>query len=88
MLRRYKRRAGLQGRVNPHAFRHAFAREYILNGGDLASLSDFMGHTQIAVTKQFYAVFLAEELRAKHDAFYPVSRLNSPDGDGSEGLTK
>ena len=75
MLRRYKGRVGIRGRVNPHAFRHAFAREYILNGGDLASVSEMMGHTQIAVTKQFYAVFQAEELRAKHEAYSPVSRL-------------
>lgn len=75
MLRRLGKRAGVKGRVNPHAFRHAFAREYILNGGDLASVSEMMGHTQIAVTKQYYAVFQAEELRAKHDAFSPVGRL-------------
>ena len=75
MLRRHKRRAGVTGRVNPHSFRHAFAREYILNGGDLASVSDIMGHSQLAVTKQFYAVFNAEELRDKHTAFSPVSHL-------------
>jgi len=75
MLRRLKRRAGIQGRVNPHAFRHAFAREYIMNGGDLASVSQLMGHTQIAVTKMFYAVFRAEELREKHREFSPASRL-------------
>jgi len=75
MLRRLKKKAGVQGRVNPHAFRHAFAREYILNGGDLASASQFLGHTQIAVTKMYYAVFLAEELRDKHSEFSPVARL-------------
>jgi site-specific recombinase XerD len=75
MLRRHKRRLGIRGRVNPHAFRHAFAREYILNGEDLASVSEMMGHTQIAVTKQFYAVFQAEELRAKHEAYSPVGRV-------------
>jgi len=84
MLRRLKRRAGVNGRVNPHAFRHAFAREYIMNGGDLASVSQLMGHTQIAVTKMFYAVFHAEELRAKHRAFSPVGRLPLDD---REGLT-
>jgi integrase/recombinase XerD len=80
MPRRLGKRAGVKGRVNPHAFRHAFAREYILNGGDLASVSEMMGHTQIGVTKQFCAVFQAEELRAKHDAFSPVGRLRL-DGD-------
>ncbi len=75
MLRRRKDRAGARGRVNPHAFRHAFAREYILNGGDLASVSEIMGHSQLAVTKQFYAIFNIEELRGKHTAFSPVSHL-------------
>jgi len=75
MLRRHPKRRGVIGRVHPHAFRHAFVGEHILNGGDLASVSEMMGHTQIAVTKQFYAVFQAEELRAKHDAFSPVSHL-------------
>lgn len=74
MLRRRARRAGVKGRVNPHSWRHAFAREWIRNGGDLASLSDMMGHTQMAVTKR-YAVFLVDEHREKHDRFSPVSHL-------------
>ena len=80
LLRRHATSAGVTGRVNPHAFRHAFAREYILNGGDLASVSGMLGHSRIAVTKQFYAVFQAEELRAKHEVFSPVSHL--PKGRG------
>jgi site-specific recombinase XerD len=79
MMKRYKKRAGLTGRVNPHTFRDAFAREYILKGGDLASGSEMMGHTQITGTKQFYAVFQAEELREKHDRFSPVGRLYGDD---------
>lgn len=78
MLRRRKRRCGITGRVNPHSFRHAFGREYILSGGDLASVSDLMGHSQIAVTKNYYAVFLPEEHREKHKAFSPVSQLHIP----------
>jgi integrase/recombinase XerD len=76
MLRRMGKRAGVSGRVNPHAFRHAFAREFMLNGGDIGTVSQILGHTQIAVTKQFYAVFSTEELRGEHDRFGPVSRLN------------
>lgn len=75
MLRCLKRKAGVNGRVNPHSFRHAFAREYLKNGGDLASVSDLMGHSQIIVTKQNYAVFLQEEHREKHEAYSPVAKL-------------
>jgi len=76
MLRRVGKRAGVGWRVNPHAFRHAFAREFILNGGDIGTVSQILGHTQITVTKQFYAVWSTEELKGEHDRFSPVSRLN------------
>jgi site-specific recombinase XerD len=76
MLRRLKTKTGVNGRVNPHSFRHAFAREYLKNGGDLASVSDLLGHSQIIVTKQNYAVFLQEEHQAKHEAYSPVSKLD------------
>ncbi len=75
MLNRRGKRAGVKGKVNPHAFRHGFAREYILNGGDLASASEIMGHSSLAVTKDFYAMFSIEELREKHDAFSPLGNL-------------
>jgi hypothetical protein len=76
MLRRVGKRAGVKGRVNPHAFRHAFAREFILNGGDIGTVSQILGHAQISVTKQFYAVWTTEELKGEHDRFSLVSRLN------------
>jgi len=75
MLRRRKRKYGIEGRVNPHAFRHGFAREYLRAGGDLASVSDLLGHSQITVTKANYAVFLLEEHREKHEAYSPVNML-------------
>jgi site-specific recombinase XerD len=75
MLGRLKRRAGVSGRVNPHSLRHGFARQYLLNGGDLASLSDLMGHTDVQVTKEFYSIFLNEELKQKHHKHSPVLSL-------------
>ena len=44
MTMRLKKRTGVTGRSNPHAFRHGFAREYLRNGGDLATLSRILGH--------------------------------------------
>lgn len=80
VLRRLKKRAGVTGPVNPHAFRHAFAREYLRNGGDLATLSDLMGHSDIQVTATSYAVFLPDELQERHRRFSPVAQL-SKDGE-------
>jgi integrase/recombinase XerD len=55
-------------------WRHAFARWYLLNGGDLSALSDLMGHSSVEVTRQFYAVFNREELRRKHDRHSMIAR--------------
>jgi integrase/recombinase XerC len=73
MLRRRKKRTGIQGRVNPHPFRHAFGRDFVLHWGDFASTSELMGHSQIHVTKICYAVFQTEELRPKHSKYSPVN---------------
>lgn len=75
ILRRLKKRSGVTGRVNPHSFRHAYAREYIRNGGDLASLSRLLGHSDPSVTARFYAVFADQELRHFHQQFSPIARL-------------
>jgi site-specific recombinase XerD len=75
-----KARAGVTGRVNPHSFRHAFARQYIKNGGDLSTLSRLMGHSDTAVTSWYYAVFTGEELAHLHDRFSPLKGvIDKPD---------
>ena len=82
MLRRLKIKAGVTGRVNPHAWRHAFAREYLMNGGDMGTLADIMGHSDVSVTHASYAIFLTEELKIKHTRHSPLANMefaNSPD---------
>ena len=85
MLARRGERAGIEGKVNPHSFRHAFARDYLMSGGDLASLSDLLGHSDVQVTKMFYGVLTGEELRHKHAQHSPVKRLTEEIEGGSNG---
>jgi integrase len=40
--------------INPHLFRHTFARQWKKNGGDLESLSKILGHTSVAMTIDLY----------------------------------
>jgi len=75
LLRRRGEKAGVTGRINSHSFRHGFARQYLLNGGDLGTLSDLMGHTDVKVTKDFYAVYSTEELSRKHERHSPITHL-------------
>lgn len=72
---RYKKKLGIKGRVNPHSFRHAFAREYLKSGGDLKTLSQILGHASIEVTADVYSIFLPEELGEKHDKHSLINKL-------------
>lgn len=72
ILRAIAHIAGVKGRVNPHSFRHAFAREYIKAGGDLATLSVLMGHNQASTTISHYAIFTDSEIAKRHEAYSPM----------------
>ena len=90
ILRRIKRRAGVKGPVNPHAFRHGFVKHALRHGADLKSASQLVNHKSITVTADIYGVFERNELDALHDRISPLNDL--PDDlwtdDGSSGDRK
>jgi integrase/recombinase XerC len=75
MLTRRAEQAGIQGAVNPHSFRHGFAKHYLLDGGDLGTLADILGHTSVEVTKDYYGVFTFQELQEKHRRHSPIAKM-------------
>jgi site-specific recombinase XerD len=76
MLRRLAERAGVEGaRVNPHSFRHAFARDSLRAGADLSEVSQLMGHSTIAVTGDYYARWLPSELQEVHKLTSPGASM-------------
>jgi site-specific recombinase XerD len=81
MLKRRGKRAGVKGPHNPHSFRHAFARDYLKSGGDLASLSDLLGHEDVGITKAWYGVFTMGDLQEKHRKHSPLAILFGGNGD-------
>lgn len=74
MLKTLKRKTGVTGRVNPHSFRHGFAREYIQRGGDISTLAKLLGHADMSITARYYAVFDEDELQGFHDRFTPMGQ--------------
>jgi site-specific recombinase XerD len=74
MLKTLKKKTGVTGRVNPHSFRHGFAREYISRGGDISTLAKLLGHADMSITARYYAVFDEDELQGFHDRFTPMER--------------
>lgn len=52
-LHRAAEKAGLEKRVTPHAFRHTFAFELMLEGKDLLTISMLLGHRSTATTDAY-----------------------------------
>lgn len=67
MLNRRAKQAGVTGPHNPHSFRHRFAINFLLAGGDIGVLSKLMGHTSIIVTIRWYGRFAFAELQSQHE---------------------
>ena len=75
MLRRYGRKAGITGvRCSPHTFRHTFARNYLLNGGDIFSLQKILGHSSLASVRIYLNLF-ATDVKKQHRQFSPVDNM-------------
>ena len=52
-----------------------YAREHLLNGGDLASLADLLGHEDVQTTK-VYSAFADSELERQHTRCSPVAAFD------------
>ena len=50
-------------RCSPHTFRHTFACNYLLQGGDIYVLSRLMGHTSVKITERYLKAIKATEAR-------------------------
>jgi site-specific recombinase XerD len=60
-------RAGVVGaHVHPHAFRHAFATNYVRCGGDVYRLSRVLGHASITTTSRYLRSMSVEHLQEGH----------------------
>jgi site-specific recombinase XerD len=64
LLYRLRDREEIDGvRCSAHTFRHTFAYNYVLNGGDILRLSRILGHTSVAVTQEYLKAFSSFDSR-------------------------
>ncbi len=62
--------------VSPHLLRNNFAKRYLINGGDLATLSRLLGHASVEVTNAIYLDFVDKEIMHKYRQHSPLENLD------------
>ncbi len=63
------------GRLHAHLCRHTFAINYLLNGGDVFSLQEILGHTTIEMVKH-YLHFTSAQITSQHHKYSPMDKLH------------
>lgn len=73
---RYNKRRGIT-KTSVHAFRHTFARKYLVDcGGNAFTLQRLLGHSTLDMTKHYCAIFDADIVK-NYDNFSPLSQIKS-----------
>ena len=71
------RKAGIVGtKLGGHRLRHSFGKGYVVNGGDLRSLQQIMGHASIATTQKYVSLNLSDIIE-KHHKFTPLHAVQA-----------
>lgn len=83
-LARYNRNRGVE-KISAHLFRHTFAKNWILQGGDPLRLQKVLGHATLTMS-QHYANLYRTDLKKGFEEFNLLSRLKTNDKIKLRGL--
>lgn len=72
LMTRIRKTAGgaVQGRINPHSYRHAWARDALTAGADITKVARVLGNS-LRVTGEYYALWNDKEIQADHALHSP-----------------
>ena len=74
MFTRLAKESGVN-RLHAHLCRHTFATRYLINGGDVFTLQQILGHSTLEMVKH-YVNLASSHVAVQHQKFSPLDRLN------------
>lgn len=73
LVRRYNIKRNVN-KTSCHLFRHTFAKQWILAGGDIFRLQKILGHSDLTVTKEYVNMF-GQDLQLDFERFNPLDNM-------------
>ena len=70
IMRKHHRKRGVE-KTSIHAYRHTFAKKWILNGGDIFRLQKILGHSSMEMVKNYVEMF-SDDLQKDFDIYNPL----------------
>jgi site-specific recombinase XerD len=61
IIERISKKSGVS-RLRPHLCRHTFATNYLINGGDVFSLQQILGHTSLEMVRRYVTLGSTQEV--------------------------
>ena len=73
-FKKYGERIGLK-EIHPHMLRNNFSKRFLMNGGNIYTLSKILGHSSVTVTEEAYLDLQSEDLRLQYQMYSPLMNL-------------
>jgi site-specific recombinase XerD len=74
VVEKYVKKVGLAIKATPHTLRHSFATDLLINGADIRSVQEMLGHSSIQTT-QIYTHVTNKHLKDVHKTFHSGNKV-------------
>jgi len=71
IVEKYVRQAKLPVKITPHGLRHSYATDLLIDGADIRSVQEMLGHKNIATT-QIYTHITNQQLKKIHEKYHSL----------------